>query len=531
MGSYNRADNYWISTFICHTCADMDNISKATEPINNGNNDLISEETSMEEMERKETDLNSDSDVSDCDSQSAENVVESTSQQEERSDEGLMMVEESETIILQSFGHSGDEVITDVSDDNFAGKLIQDLDMARKNGSFCDITLLIGQEKHPIKAHRVVLSSASDYFRAMFATDLKEGSQSEVNLPKTDVSTMELLMEFAYTGKLGVTNKNIEKIMKAANFFGMGQLLERCVDILKPRINKHNAVEILEFAEHISNDVLKQCAKQYFIENFEVISKKNLDVMDMSHDLLLEIIEDDATVIDPDPTENEERLFQLGWNNLQTKSDDIWEASILKLMKAVHLPLVSDSFLCDLTRKIEDHPEAMKLAEKAKLQKKTGLHSETQVSIEETVRWGMERFQKFGRAFVKCDNMINQTTELEWHGPPVFVDGKSWALKAKIETHTDEGPPVKYLSCYLCPGNNLHTGPIKCTFKFELEVPSNSFVSFIPQEASRVFNKKGWGIPTFMKLTDVFANYYDKDNDCCTIIAHVSNVTVVNENK
>ncbi len=506
----------------------MDNIPKPTESINNGNNNLINEEPTVEEMEGKDKDFNSDNDAPDCDTKSAANLVESTSPQEERSDEGFTMVEESETVILQSFGHSGDEEITDISGDNFAGKLIQDLDMARKNGSFCDITLLIGQEKHPIKAHRVVLSSASDYFRAMFATDLKEGSQSDVDLPKTDVSTMELLMNFAYTGKLGVTNKNIEKIMRAANFFGMSQLLEKCVDVIKPRINKHNAIEIIEFAEHISNDALKQCAKQYFIDNFEVISKKNLDMMDMSHDLLLEIIEDDATVIDPDPTENEERLFQLGWNNLQSKSDDMWNAAVPKLMKAVHLPLVSESFLQDLTRKVEDHEEAKKLIEKATFLKKTKMYNQ------ETIRWGMERFHKAGKVSVSCNNMVNENKCSEWQGQPVFISGEPFYLVAEIETFTDNGPPEKYLAVYLCALCKLPA--FRCTFKFELVSSKTSTRrSYFTPRASNVYrdetNDKAWGCAKLMKLTEVFANFYDTDNDCCTIIAHVSDITVVNESK
>ncbi len=43
--------------------------------------------------------------------------------------------------------------------------------------------------------------------------------------------------------------------------------------------------------------------------------------------------------------------------------------------------------------------------------------------------------------------------------------------------------------------------------------------------------KQSWGFPKFMKLTEVYANFYDKDNDGCTIIAHVSDITVVNESK
>lgn len=58
---------------------------------------------------------------------------------------------------------------------------------------------MISGEK-TINAHRVVLSATSDYFAAMFMTDLKESSQREVTLHEMDGDILHKLIHYCYTG-------------------------------------------------------------------------------------------------------------------------------------------------------------------------------------------------------------------------------------------------------------------------------------------------------------------------------------------
>ena len=65
-------------------------------------------------------------------------------------------------------------------------------------GQLCDITLVAGDRR--IAAHRLVLSSASDYFEAMFTNDVVEATQSEVNIHDVDPDALEHLVQYMYTG-------------------------------------------------------------------------------------------------------------------------------------------------------------------------------------------------------------------------------------------------------------------------------------------------------------------------------------------
>ena len=54
--------------------------------------------------------------------------------------------------------------------------------------------------KTEIAAHRVVLAAFSHYFYAMFTNDMLEASQPAINMKQVDSLSMQLLVDYAYTG-------------------------------------------------------------------------------------------------------------------------------------------------------------------------------------------------------------------------------------------------------------------------------------------------------------------------------------------
>ncbi len=448
--------------------------------------------------------------------------------------------------ILQSFEYSTDQKITCIDDSSNINKIIQDLDDARRKGSFCDVTLVVGPEKHEIKAHRLMLSSASEYFKTMFTTGFKEASQSKIELPETDLQTMSLLIDFAYTAKTEINGKNIEKIAKTANYFGMTRLLQKCAEYIVGEMNARNCIEILEFAERISNAFLKDFAMNYFIQNFDEITAKNLDILAMSPSLLLEIIRNDATSIHQDPTENEERLFQLGWNYMQSKSRNIWNTFLPQLLTAVHLPVTSDVFLNELERKMAQQPDMKTLIEKAKHYKSETINYEPTTEkpiIDNDLRWRMKRLQKSTKLSVTCDNIIRNNVEDEHeerYSEPVFLNGNALSLHAEMQNYAtfyEEGErydPDNYFEVNLW---RLAVGdrplkPIKIKYTFEL-VPKKKLIKTHTVTVEGVFTGElghdGWGEPEWIHKEDLLKNFHDKDSDSCTVIAHVSISDVIPE--
>lgn len=52
----------------------------------------------------------------------------------------------------------------------------------------------------PLFLHRLVLSSVSDYFAAMFTSDVREAKQDEVKIEGVDPDALWVLVQYAYTG-------------------------------------------------------------------------------------------------------------------------------------------------------------------------------------------------------------------------------------------------------------------------------------------------------------------------------------------
>lgn len=72
---------------------------------------------------------------------------------------------------------------------------------------FCDIKLQTDDGKK-VYGHKVVLVSASPYFRAMF-TSFTESDKDLVNIKELDSNILQLLVDYIYTGEIIVTEQNV----------------------------------------------------------------------------------------------------------------------------------------------------------------------------------------------------------------------------------------------------------------------------------------------------------------------------------
>ncbi len=67
---------------------------------------------------------------------------------------------------------------SDVVDKGFPSNILKCLDKLRLQESLCDVAICCGGEK--IKAHKVILAAASQYFCAMFTNGMSESKLDEV---------------------------------------------------------------------------------------------------------------------------------------------------------------------------------------------------------------------------------------------------------------------------------------------------------------------------------------------------------------
>ncbi len=177
-----------------------------------------------------------------------------------------------------------------------------------------------------------------------------------------------------------------------------------------------------------------------------------------------------------DPQENEERLLQLGWNHLFSKSDSELESFLPKLLKAVHLPLASEQFLCDLLGKVENYEEAKILVEKAKLIKSTlteegAVQSESE--CEENRKWCTDRAWKSGNIVIVRKNFGKlKDSVINFVSEHITIKDKVWQLRlTSFSSKLSEQKP--YLYAYVECVSNIDAESPGCKYQFEIIPPGN----------------------------------------------------------
>jgi len=79
-------------------------------------------------------------------------------------------------------------------------EVLDQMNEYRLCGKLCDIVLRAEDQSFP--AHRVVLSAASEYFKGMFCNNMAECQLKEVPLFGVHSSTLQAILDFAYTSEV-----------------------------------------------------------------------------------------------------------------------------------------------------------------------------------------------------------------------------------------------------------------------------------------------------------------------------------------
>jgi len=138
------------------------------------------------------------------------------------------------------------------------------------SGYFCDVILrgsCAGQKS--IKAHRLILASNSEYFKAMFTHNMIESYTEEILIEAAPHEILSQIIDFCYTGTVEVDKYNVEQLMYTANFFGMTHIEFKCSQYLHNCLNQSNVWSVLSLAQELSINTLTRHAIRYALTNFD----------------------------------------------------------------------------------------------------------------------------------------------------------------------------------------------------------------------------------------------------------------------
>ncbi|XP_002740844.1 kelch-like protein 28 [Saccoglossus kowalevskii] len=168
---------------------------------------------------------------------------------------------------LTEDAHNANSVVCIGELELYSEHLLHGLNELRQREELCDVVLRIGDTK--IRAHRAVLASCSPYFKAMFTGNMCEREKEEIEFKSIDESAMKLLVDFAYTGKVHVSQVTVQSLLPAADLLQLKSVTKKCCDFLEGQLHPNNCIGIAKFAETHACCGLYRKAYTYIFQHFE----------------------------------------------------------------------------------------------------------------------------------------------------------------------------------------------------------------------------------------------------------------------
>ncbi|XP_066271681.1 kelch-like protein 40a [Branchiostoma lanceolatum] len=112
----------------------------------------------------------------------------------------------------------------------------------QKAGVLQDVVLEVEDRRFP--SHRLVLSAASPYFRAMFTSDMAESRQKTVVLQGLDANSFGEILSYIYSGILHVSLDKVQPLYQAADLLQLEYVSDTCSDFMVKNIKLSTCVDL-----------------------------------------------------------------------------------------------------------------------------------------------------------------------------------------------------------------------------------------------------------------------------------------------
>ena len=232
----------------------------------------------------------------------------------------------------------------------------------RTQKKLIDVVISVAGKKK-IPCHRVILAAGIPYFYGMFTNDVVEKDQEEITIQENfDPESFESVIDFIYSGVIGIKSENVQSILIIASFLGLQRLVDACCSFLDDRLHVNNVLGIRSFAEiNFCHQLVKTCNK-FINRHFERVSRVE-EFSQLDHLEVINIISrDDLNVY------GEETVYEavISWVK---KHEELRESLLPLLLSHVRLALLTPAFLMDVVsteRMIKKSHDCRDLLDEAK---------------------------------------------------------------------------------------------------------------------------------------------------------------------
>lgn len=152
-------------------------------------------------------------------------------------------------------------------------KLSEEFEDLFTTKNWSDFTLIV--EGHELRAHKAVLGARCAVFAAMFSHDTQENISNCMCITDLDYETVEEMLLYIYTGKAPHLNSIADKLLLAADKYGLEILKEMCIEYMIDHMTIEKAVKTYILADRLNADRLKSQTIEFIIDNNGEVIKTN----------------------------------------------------------------------------------------------------------------------------------------------------------------------------------------------------------------------------------------------------------------
>ena len=230
-----------------------------------------------------------------------------------------------------------DTQLSRVIDEKFKEEMLQSLNEQRKANFKCDIS--VQAEGQNFAAHSNVLSAPSDYFKALFASELfvKEKQNNLVELNDMKSTTVAEVLQFIYTGEACIDPHNAQELVVASDYLIIPSLKSKAAQFLTESLNVSNCLALESFASKYNCDSLMQKATKYKYHHFVAVVKSQ-DFVSLCYEEVKELMRKDELNIS-----EEEQVYEaaVAWVKHDLSSRECFLPDLFKCLRLFSMSKLS----------------------------------------------------------------------------------------------------------------------------------------------------------------------------------------------
>lgn len=168
--------------------------------------------------------------------------------------------------------------------------------------------------------------------------EMAERNKAVITLHDLDMSALNLLVDYAYTGQICITEENVQSLLPAASLLQVSSVREACCKFLLRQLHPSNCLGIRSFADTHCCEELQTTSHKYALENFQEVA--------LTEEFLLLPFTEVENLIASNQLNitNEENVYSavMSWVKHDLKQR---EQHLGPLLQHVRLPLMERTFL------------------------------------------------------------------------------------------------------------------------------------------------------------------------------------------